>query len=108
MSSWAMASLDELVSGTILQTTRVHGERLLDKCRIAEAYRLFATDRKPIQTKGETKPINLTDSIVRYRHLVADAVSEQLRNELQAVVLRTQYMAQLKKTLRTVEWATSN
>ena len=104
MSIWAATALEDLVTGTLLQTTRIHRERLLDRCRAAEAYRLFIDDQTKVDAGRRAGLVDPTPSMRRYRGLVSDAVSGQLKADLRAVVLRMQYMEQLKETLRTDEW----
>ena len=104
MSNWAAVALDELVTGTVLQTTRIHRERLVDRCRVAEAYRMFARDNKVIDAGGKRGKISPTATMRDYRKKVADAVTRQVQNELKSISLRTQYMVQVKEILRTPDW----
>ena len=103
MSVWATQTLDRLVTDTVLQTTRIHTERLVDRCRTVEAHRLLAKDRQLIPARGQILAPP-SDSAIRYRQLVADNSADGLRRELRATMLRTHYMEQLKATLRSVEY----
>ena len=99
LSTWAVHAIDGLVTDTVLQTTRIHSERLIDRCRLVEAYRLFAKDKTPINIggKGYAEPSN---AAIKYRQIIADNAAKQLHNELKATLLRTNYMEQIKRILR--------
>ena len=104
VAEWVAKVLDDLVTGTLLRTTRVHRERLIDRCRTAEAYRLLASDRTEIDL-GYIQGVKVpTDCMLAYRQKVADSVVAQLRADLKSVLLRTHYMEQLKETLRSDRW----
>ena len=52
LAAWAAQTIERLVTDTVLQTTRIHAERLVDHCRTVEAHRLLAKDKQPIVGKG--------------------------------------------------------
>ena len=100
LARWAVQTIDELVTSTVLHTTRIHNERLIDRCRRVEVYRLFAENKRHIQMgsiQGYAAP---SEAAVAYRRLIADNAAEQLKQELRSVLLRTCYMNELKKILR--------
>ena len=100
LARWAVQTINELVTSTVLHTTRIHNERLIDRCRRVEVYRLFAENKRHIQMgsiQGYAAP---SEAAVAYRRLIADNAAEQLKQELRSVLLRTCYMNELKKILR--------
>ena len=38
LARWAVQTINELVTSTVLHTTRIHNERLVDRCRRVEVY----------------------------------------------------------------------
>ena len=100
LARWAVQTIDELITSTVLQTTRIHNERLVDRCRRVEVYRLFAENKRHIQMGGKRGYAAPSEAVVAYRRLIADNAAKQLKQELHSVLLRTCYMEELNRILR--------
>lgn len=92
-TEWALTALDGLVNDSMLRTTVLHNERLIDRCRMVEAYRILAEDL------GAS-----TTMLAKNRRRMADKINEHLRKDIAAVIQRTQYKEQLVRTLKTDGW----
>ena len=100
LARWAVQTIDELITSTVLQTTRIHNERLVDRCRRVGVYRLFAENKRYIQMAGKRGYAAPSEAVVSYRRFIADNAAKQMKQELQPILLRTCYMNDLKRTLR--------